>query len=101
MPQNTIEGIEKKLVKINRKLRKQFTLEQFENKVKQEVKADENKNVTVDQLKDFVLSMIENDMIHQRITKKDVEGFLSAFNYNTYGSTNIDSIAKMVFTRDD
>lgn len=26
---------------------------------------------------------------------------MSAFSYNTYGSTNINSIAKLVFTRDD
>lgn len=40
-------------------------------------------------------------MINQKITKKDVEGFLSAFSYNTYGSTNINTIAKLIFTRDD
>lgn len=40
-------------------------------------------------------------MVNQKITKKDVEGFLSAFSYNTYGSTNINSIAKLIYTRDD
>ena len=33
--------------------------------------------------------------------KKDVEGFLSAFNYNQYGATNINDIAGLVYTRDD
>lgn len=40
-------------------------------------------------------------MINQKISKRDVEGFLSAFSYNTYGSTNINSIAKLIYTRDD
>lgn len=33
--------------------------------------------------------------------KRDVEGFLSAFNYNQYGATNIKDVAGLVFTRDD
>jgi hypothetical protein len=40
-------------------------------------------------------------MINQKLSKRDVEGFLSAFSYNTYGSTNINSIAKLIYTRDD
>jgi len=40
-------------------------------------------------------------MINLKVTKRDIEGFLSAFSYNAYGSTNIDSIAKLIFTRDD
>jgi Ca2+-binding EF-hand superfamily protein len=40
-------------------------------------------------------------MIAKHLTKKDVEGFLSAFIYNTYGSTNADSIAPLVFTEEN
>ena len=57
--------------------------------------------MTVDQLRDFVLSMVETDMINQSISKREVEGFLSAFHYNAYGSTNIDEISKLIYTRDD
>ena len=33
--------------------------------------------------------------------KNDIEGFLSAFNYNAYGATNINDISSLVFTTDD
>lgn len=57
--------------------------------------------MSVDQLRDFVLSMVETDMINQHITKREVEGFLSAFHYNAYGSTNVNEISKLIYTRDD
>lgn len=40
-------------------------------------------------------------MINKKLNKKDIEGFLSAFIYNAYGSTNVDSIAPLVFTDDN
>jgi hypothetical protein len=40
-------------------------------------------------------------MLSHKLTKRDIEGFLSAFNYNTYGATNIDSLANLIYLRDD
>ena len=40
-------------------------------------------------------------MVSLRVSKRDVEGFLSAFNYNAYGSTNVDGIAELIYSRDD
>jgi hypothetical protein len=40
-------------------------------------------------------------MMNKRINKRDIEGFLSAFIYNAYGSTNIDKIASLVFTEEN
>lgn len=37
----------------------------------------------------------------KKITKRDIEGFLSAFIYNAYGSTNVNEIAPLVFTDDN
>lgn len=48
-----------------------------------------------------MLKLCEQDLIEKRIVKRDIEGFLSAFNYNTYGATNIDEISNLVFTGDD
>ena len=48
-------------------------------KLKDDVKVDENGNVCVDDLKDFFLRIVEDDIIQRRITKKEFEGFLSAF----------------------
>ena len=39
--------------------------------------------------------------MEKKIQKRDVEGFLSAFNYNNYGATNINDIPTLVFTSDD
>lgn len=65
------------------------------------MKPDKNGNVSVDQLKDFVLAHCKDEMISKKLNKKDVEGFLSAFIYNAYGSTNADSIAPLVFTEEN
>ncbi len=59
---------------------------------------DKNGNVSVDAMKQFVISHCQNEMMQKKITKQDVEGFLSAFVYNAYGATNASSIAPLVFT---
>ena len=102
MPQNIIESIESKTIKINRKLKREFKDEkELDEKLKSALKPDKNGNVSVDDVKDFFLSVIEKDMIERKITKKEFEGFMSSFAYNAYGATNIDDVAKTVFTRDD
>ena len=68
---------------------------------KSQLEHDSNGNVSVDQLRDYVLKICEQDLIDRRIVKRDVEGFLSAFNYNVYGATNLDHISDLVFTGDD
>ena len=60
VPQNTIESIESKMIKINRRLKKEFkTQSKFDKKIKEEITSDKNGNVSVDQLRDFVLHIIE------------------------------------------
>jgi hypothetical protein len=62
---------------------------------------DKNDNISVDDFKNFILDTCKDQIIHRKIAKKDVEAFLSAFVYNTYGATNIESISKMVFTNEN
>lgn len=57
--------------------------------MKENFKADKNGNIPVETLKQFVVANLKNDMVSKKVTKKDVEGFLSAFIYNTYGATNV------------
>lgn len=102
VPQNTIEQIERKMIKVNRKIKNIFPVRaDLEKKVAEKLEADGNKNISVDQLRDFVLEICHDDMVAQKIFKRDIEGFLSGFNYNNYGATNVDSVAKTIFTRDD
>lgn len=53
------------------------------------VATDKNDNISVDELKNFVIQECKDQMIHRQISKKDVEAFLSAFVYNAYGATNV------------
>jgi hypothetical protein len=62
---------------------------------------DKNGNISVDEIKNWVLQACKEQMVQRNINKKDVEAFLSAFNYNAYGATNIESVSKMVFTNDN
>lgn len=62
------------------------------------MKPDKNGNVSVDDMKQFVIGHCQNEMVTKKITKQDVEGFLSAFVYNAYGATNASTIAPLVFT---
>lgn len=86
---------------MNRRIRKKFdSKEKFEEEFMKEIKTDKHGNISVDQLKDFILHQCEEDIINRRLTKRDVEGFLSAFNYNMYGSTNASEACNMIFTKD-
>lgn len=99
MPQNTLEQIQNRLVKVNRHFQKVFgNQEQLESVIQQELKADKNGNVSVDQIKNFVLAYCKDEMVNKKLHKKDIECFLSAFIYNPYGATNASSIAPLVFT---
>ena len=73
----------------------------MEKAIKDNCQPDKNGNISVDQFKNFVLTHCKDEMINKKLNKKDVEGFLSAFIYNTYGTTNVDSIAPLVFTDDN
>lgn len=71
MPQNVIENIEKRLIKMNRKLKIKFgqNQEAFEKQLAEEVKPDANGNISVDQLKQFVLTHCEDDLMNRRLVK--------------------------------
>lgn len=65
------------------------------------MKADKNGNISVDQLKTFVLTCCKDEMINKHLSKKDIEGFLSAFIYNQYGNTNVKEIVPIVFANEN
>jgi hypothetical protein len=97
-----IENTEKRMIKINRRIKKNFKDKaEVDKKIQESLNPDANGNVSVDQLRDFILEIMEKDLLDRRVAKRDVEGFLSAFNYNAYGATNINDISTLIFTRDD
>lgn len=56
VPQNKIEVIERRLIKVNRYLKRRFeTQEAFEAELNSKVATDPNGNLSVDQFKNFLL----------------------------------------------
>jgi len=43
---------------------------------------------------------LNQEIMDRKISKHDLEGFLSAFVYNKYGAANIDKISPLVFEKD-
>lgn len=51
-------------------------------------------------MKNFVTGLCADHIAQRRLTKKDLEGFLSAFKYSKHGATDAASIAPLVFEKD-
>ena len=65
------------------------------------VDADRNGNISVDEMKTMIQETCSDEVLKRRLTKRDLEGFLSAFKYNNHGGTDIGSIAPLVFEKDN
>ena len=101
VPANKMEMIERRLIKVNRNLRKKFgTAEALEKHLREKVDADKNGSLSVDEFKKFLIDECREDLMNRKLQKADLEGFLSAFVYNTYGGTDIKSVAPIVFEKD-
>ncbi len=100
VPQNLGESIEKKLIKMNRVLQRKFKdRAEFETALRKH-DVDKNGNLSVDELKAFVVETCREDLIARDVSKQDIESFLSAFVYNKYGGTDAARIAPLVYERD-
>ena len=101
VPANKLEEIERHLQRVNRHLQDKFgTAQKFETYLREKVDADKNGNISVDEFKFLIKDTLSEEVIKRRLTKRDLEGFLSAFKYNKHGATDISTIAPLVFERD-
>ena len=101
MPANKLENIERHLIKVNRFLQDKFqTKEAFETYLRDHADIDKNGNISVDEMKAMINDTCSQEVTQRRLTKKDLEGFLSSFKYNIHGATDITSIAPLVFEKD-
>lgn len=84
-----LENIESRLHRVTRYLKRHFGNEKALDQALKEnlAEQDKNCNLSVDDLKTFILNTCKEQIIHRHLNKKDVEAFLSAFNYNAYGAT--------------
>jgi hypothetical protein len=61
---------------------------------------DANNNLSLDDFKAFVVESCREELIARRVSKGDIEGFLSAFIYNVHGATDINSVAPIIYESD-
>ena len=101
VPANKLEAIERHMHRVNRHLVDKFgDKAKFETYLRERVDADKSGNISVDEFKILIKDCLAEEVISRRLTKKDLEGFLSAFKYNRHGATDISSIAPIVFEKD-
>lgn len=62
--------------------------------------ADVNGNLNVDDFKSFIVEQCREELIARKVTKQEIEGFLSAFVYNRHGGTDITAVAPLVYEQD-
>ena len=101
VPANKLEAIERHMHRVSRHLVDKFgDKDKFETYLREKVDTDKNGNISVDEFKFLIKDCLTEEVISRRLTKKDLEGFLSAFKYNRHGATDISTIAPIVFEKD-
>lgn len=101
VPQNVIENVEKRLVKMNRTLKGKYPNQAaFEKAVAEKAGADKNGNLNVDDFKAFLVEQCRDELIARKVTKQDIEGFMSAFVFNQHGGTDVKAVAPLVYEQD-
>ena len=53
------------------------------------VDKDKNGNLSVDEFKNFLVGTCQDELVEQTLSKKDLEGFMSAFVFNAQGNTKL------------
>ena len=64
------------------------------------MQTDKNGNLSVDDFKTFLIDTCAESLYGQKVTKKDLEGFMSSYVYNAQGNTNVSDVSDLVFTKD-
>lgn len=86
---------------MNRILKNKYSKQdKFEQVLKDGAGADENGNLNVDDFKAFLVDQCREELIARKVTKQDIEGFMSAFVYNKHGGTDIKGVAPLVYEPD-
>jgi hypothetical protein len=89
------------MIKVNRYIQDKYeTPEGLTQALKSYAEKEKNGNLSVDQFKDFLKESLKSEIIDRKVSKRDLEGFLSAFVYNKYGATCVEKVAPLVFEKD-
>jgi hypothetical protein len=74
--------------------------EEFDKALNEKAGSDANGNLNVDDFKAFLVEQCRDELIARKVTKQDIEGFMSAFVFNTHGGTDITKVAPLVYEKD-
>ena len=72
------------------------TQENFEKYLREKIDVDRNGNISVDEMKMLIAETCNDEVARRRLTRKDLEGFLSSFKYSVHGATDISKVAPLV-----
>jgi len=87
VPQPQYDRIEKGLVRVSRYIKQHFA--QSELLSQRLGEKGSNGKVDVQDLKSFIVDACRDELISRDLSKRDIEAFLSAFNYNQHGTADI------------
>lgn len=88
-------------MKINRFIKDKFVNQAaFEKNLKEKAGVDQNGNLTLDDFKAYMVDQCREELIARKVSKQDIEGFLSAFVFNQHGSTDVSAVAPLVYEQD-
>lgn len=86
---------------MNRYIKDKFKNEAaFAKQLQEKAGADQNGNLSLEDFKAFMVDQCREELIARKVSKQDIEGFLSAFVFNNHGSTNVEAVAPLVFEKD-
>jgi len=94
-----LEKIFAKAVKVSRVLQAKFkTSESLGNDLKGKLNADINGNIKSKDFENYLLNICKEELKKRELSRRDLEGFLSAFVYSVHKTTDINAIAPLVFS---
>ena len=98
VPQNQLEKIYERTMKINRILQVKYSnVNEFEKDLKGKVKFDNLGNADKEDLQQYFIDACMDNLKKRAITRRDLEGFLSSFSYNRHNKTDINRIPDDIF----
>lgn len=98
VPQNQLDAIEKRTLAVHRHLRKKFPkAKEFNNKLSGLVKIEKRGTIDVNQLRDAIVEICDDELTEQKLVKRDIEAFLSSYLFNQHGHTKYNDIVPKIY----
>jgi Ca2+-binding EF-hand superfamily protein len=101
VPSHQLERIFTKTLKVTRILQAKFkTSESLATDLKGKVNADINGNIKSKDFEDYLLNTCKEELKKRKLSRRDLEGFLSSFVYSVHKTTDVNAVAPLVFSDD-